>query len=210
MRNRNMTSYIVTLCSQNLDFPRKLILGSQSPGRKRVLEKMGYVFEVIRADIDEKAIRFDDPVRLTLALVNAKADALVAKIKEPAILIALDQVVICNNKILEKPADEKEAREYFAMYAIYPAETVTSVVVVNIANGKRVEGTDIAKIWIDKVPEDVVCRYIAEGNSFLCSGGFDHEHPLLLPYIKKIEGEPESVTGLPVALTESLIKLVLE
>jgi len=31
-----------------------------------------------------------------------------------------------------------------------------------------------------------------------------------LPYIKKIEGEPESVTGLPVALTESLIKLVLE
>lgn len=171
---------------------------------------MGYDFEVMWADIDEKAIRFDDPVQLTLALANAKADALVAKIKEPAILIALDQVVICNDKILEKPADENEAREYFAMYSIYPAETVTSVVAVNTATGKRAEGTDIAKIWIDSVPEDVVCRYIAEGNSFSCSGGFDHEHPLLVSYIKKIEGEPESITGLPVALTKSLIESVLE
>lgn len=38
----------------------QIILGSQSRGRREVLEGMGYSFETMSADIDEKAIRFDD------------------------------------------------------------------------------------------------------------------------------------------------------
>lgn len=52
----------------------KIILGSQSRSRRKVLEKLGYEFEVMPADIDEKAIRFDDPTKLTLVLARAKAD----------------------------------------------------------------------------------------------------------------------------------------
>lgn len=184
----------------------KIILGSQSRGRKAVLEKMGYDFEVMPADIDEKAIRFEDPAVLTLALANAKADALLPKIKEPAILITSDQVVVCNGKILEKPNDEKEAQENLEMYALHPAETVASVVVVNTSSGKRAGGTDIAKIWFFPIPEKVINEYIATKDPFLHAGSFDHEHPLLAPYVKSIEGEPESITGLPKKLTEELIK----
>jgi len=54
----------------------KIILGSASARRKDILQQMGYEFEVMSANIDEKAIRFDDPKKLTLAIVNAKADAL--------------------------------------------------------------------------------------------------------------------------------------
>lgn len=95
------------------------------------------------------------------------------------------------------------------MYAKFPAETVTSVVVVNTANKARVEGTNIAKIWFRPVPEDVIDAYIATNDPFLHAGGFDHEHPILLPYVVRIDGEPESVTGLPRRLTEELIKQVV-
>ena len=125
-----------------------------------------------------------------------------------AILITSDQVVVCNGKILEKPNDEKEAREYIEMYAKYPAETVTSVVVINTISGKRVEGTDIAKIWMDPIPKNIIDEYISSKDPFFHAGGFDHEFPLIASYVNHIEGEPESVTGLPVKLTDELIKLV--
>lgn len=193
----------------------KIILGSESNGRKRVLKKMGYEFEVMPAHINEKLIParrqagvFDDPVQLTLALANAKADALILKIKEPAILITADQVVVCNGKILEKPLKAKEAEEFLKMYATYPAETVTSVVVVNIATGKRVEGTDKATIWFNPIPPHIIKHYIEGKDPFYHAGGFDHQHPLLVEYVKEIKGEAESITGLPWTLTENLIKEV--
>ncbi|MHB9019901.1 MAG: Maf family protein [Minisyncoccota bacterium] len=188
----------------------KIILGSQSAGRKKILEDMGYEFDVLPSYIDEKLIRCDDPVKLTLTLAGAKADALLPKIKNSGgvILITSDQVVLCNGKILEKPANEREAREYIAMYAKYPAETVTSVVVINTVSGKRVEGTDIAKIWMDPIPKKIVDEYIATKDPFLHAGGFDQNYPLVSSYVRRIEGEPESVTGLPKKLTDELIKLV--
>jgi len=188
----------------------RIILGSQSVGRKRILEKMGYEFEVLPSYIDEKQIRFDDPVKLTLALATAKAEALLPKIKndEGVILITSDQVVVCNGKILEKPADEKEAREYMDMYARYPAETVTSVVVINTLSGKRAEGTDIAKVWIDPMPQEIIDAYIATKDPFLHAGGFDQDYPIIASFVNRIEGESESVTGMPKKLTDELIKLV--
>ena len=191
----------------------KIILGSQSIWRKKILEKMGYEFEVMVAGIDEKQIRFDDPVKLTLALAVAKADAILQNLKNESknetILITSDQVVFCNGKILEKPENEEEARAFFDMYAKYPAETVTSVSVINTLSGKKVTGTDIAKIWLDPLPQDIIDKYIETNDPFLHAGGFDHEYPIVASYVNRIEGEPESISGLPVKLTDELIKLVI-
>ena len=186
----------------------KIILGSQSAGRKRVLEKMGYEFEVMPADINEKTIRFEDPVELTSALANAKADALLLNIPKDTILITSDQVVVCDGKVREKPENESEAREFLETYELLPAETVTAVVVLNTATGKRVEGIDIAKIWFRQFSEDFIFKYIASGDPFLHSGGFDHEHPIMRQCVERIEGDPDSITGLPRKLTERLINEV--
>src|SRR3989344_1693992 len=142
----------------------KIILGSQSAGRKRVLEKMGYEFEVMPADINEKTIRFEDPVELTSALANAKADALLLNIPKDTILITSDQVVVCDGKVREKPENESEAREFLEVYEFLPAETVTSVVALNSTTGKRAGGTDIAKIWFRRFSEDFISKSIARGD----------------------------------------------
>src|SRR3989344_5547078 len=96
----------------------KIILGSQSKGRRKMLEEMGYEFEVRSANIDEKAIRIDDPKELTLALARAKAEALRAQFLEDAILITSDQVVVWNGEIREKPQDKKKAEDFLEGYNI--------------------------------------------------------------------------------------------
>ncbi|MEO5927515.1 MAG: Maf family protein [Patescibacteria group bacterium] len=181
-----------------------IILGSQSKGRAKVLTELGISFTQMSADIDEKSIRHEDATQLTLLLSRAKADALLLKIQERAILITSDSVVVCDGKILEKPVDATEVREFLAMYAKHPAQTVTSVVAANTETGKRAEGTDIATIFFKEVPAERVEEIIAEGICFTQAGGFGVQNPLFQPFVT-IEGEIESVMAMPKALTLRLL-----
>lgn len=185
----------------------KIILGSASRNRYNILKKMGYEFEVMAADIDEKAVRDPDPEKLTRKLAHAKADAILPKITGPALLITSDQVVWCKGEILEKPANADEARRFLTEYAFCPAFTYTAVAVANTATGIRAEGMDIASAVVGMVPPDVIEELIADGRVFGWSGGFSVEDPLLKPYIISIRGEIESIEGLPVVLTRKLLAI---
>lgn len=183
-----------------------IILGSQSRGRGQVLEQLGIPFERMTADIDEKAIRHDDPVELTRRLANAKADALLLRAPKDALLITSDQVVMCHGKLREKPVDADEEKEFLSEYASNPAEVVNAVVVHNTTTGKRFEGTDISTVFFNPIPDDAVQRIVEDGKCFTQAGGFGIQDPLFKEYIAKFEGEMESVMGLPKTLTLRLLK----
>ena len=171
-----------------------------------MMEEMGYEFKVMPADIDEKAIRHKNPRELVLALANAKADALLTRIKEPALLITADQVVAWKDEIREKPHDEAQAREYLKTYHEAPAECVNGIVVTNTASGKRVTAVDISKIFFRQIPEEVIEDFVKREYIYRRAGGFAIQDPLLEPYIETIEGTIDSVIGLPKVLTKQMIK----
>ena len=186
----------------------KIILGSQSAGRKKMLEEMGYEFEVMSADIDEKTIRNNDPKELVLDLAKAKAEALKSKIHEPAILITSDQVVVCNGEILEKPANAEEARRYLEGYENFPAETITAVVVTNLSNGKQVSEVDIATTYFDPFNNEEIDELVNYDKVYTWAGGYDVDDEKFVSHIKKIDGTRDSTMGLPKDLTKILINKV--
>ncbi len=182
-----------------------IILGSQSASRKKILEEHGVVFETMSSDIDEKAIRDPAPEKLVLKLAHAKADALLHRIFEPSLLITSDQVVVCNGEILEKPESEDEERRYLALYSEYPSETVTSVVVTNTQSGERKEGVDIAQVWYRPFPQEFIDMIVKEPWVYVRAGGYGVEHPLFEEFVERIEGDKESIVGLPWNLTKKLL-----
>lgn len=186
----------------------KIVLGSQSKGRKQILTEMGYEFSVLSAGIDEKAIRFEDPQQLTLALANAKADVLLERISEPCLLITSDQVVSWHDRILEKPESAQEAREFLEGYAKYPPKTVTAVVVVNTQTKQRAQGVDMATVWLKPIPKVLIDQFISEGNVFSWAGGFGIQDAIKYNLVDKLEGTVDSVMGLPKDLTTQLLKQV--
>ncbi len=175
-----------------------------------MLQKMGYEFEVVTADIDEKTIRCDDFYELPVKLACAKADAIMKKISAPAILITADQVVLCNGELREKPADEKEERYYLQTYGGHPAEIINAVVATNTKTGKRAPGVDVAKIYFKQIPEEIIDKLVRDKDIMNAAGGFLAEHELLRPYIEKYEGKEGNELGLPKELTEKLIKQVMD
>lgn len=183
----------------------KIILGSKSIGRKHILQKAGYEFEIMVSNIDEKTIRTKNFKELPLLLARAKAKKLLEQINDPAILITCDQVVICNNKLREKPESEKQTREYLKSYEHYPAQTNTAIVVTNTKSGKQAEGSDFAKVFFKKIPDQIINQLVKEKSIMNAAGGFIIDDPLLKPFIDHIEGSIDSVIGLPLKLTEELI-----
>lgn len=174
-----------------------------------MLEEMGIEFEVMPADIDEKAIRHDDPKELVLGIANAKADFLLPKITEPAILITGDAIVLCAKKVLEKPKTKQEVRDFLQGYKNYPAQTITAVVVTNTSTGKRAEVIDTSKVYFNNFSETEIDAIINDGQVFDLSGGFTIEGSLWEKHVDKIEGTRDSVIGLPKDITERLIDEVM-
>ncbi|KAF3362897.1 hypothetical protein PHSC3_000431 [Chlamydiales bacterium STE3] len=92
----------------------RLILASQSSTRKRALEILGLTYECIPANIDEKAIRHPDPLKMAVILSEAKALAVARK--EEGIIIGADAFLIFDGKVLEKPGSMAEA--YALLYSL--------------------------------------------------------------------------------------------
>ena len=175
-----------------------IILGSASRWRQSLLLAAGVKFEVMCPNIDEKAIRHADPDTLVLAIAEAKNQALKPKLNTPSLLITCDQVVVCHGEIYEKPEDIEQARHYLQTYNQYPAETVTGIVIENTATGQQIRFTDKATVYFNPIPEQIIEEIIQEGDIFACAGGFQIEGDLSSQYIKRVEGDINSVKGLPV------------
>ncbi|XP_015575319.1 7-methyl-GTP pyrophosphatase isoform X3 [Ricinus communis] len=195
----------------------KIILGSSSVARRKILAEMGYEFTVTSADIDEKCIRKEKPEELVMALAEAKAEAILQRlpvhdyIKDavPALLITCDQVVVYEGAIREKPSSEEEARQFMKDYSGGHAATVSSVLVTNLKTGFRKVEFDRVEIFFHEIPDEVIEKLIEEGLVLRVAGGLIIEHPLILPYVKEVVGTTDSVMGLPKSLTEKLMKEAL-
>ena len=187
----------------------KIILGSSSAGRKLIMnelsKELGFTFEIMSPDIDEKSIRHNKPSDLVMAIANAKADALVLKINEPSILICSDQVVLYDNQIREKPIDENEAREFLQSYTNIHPETIGAIVVVNTENGKRACAIQVSKIHFKHLPEEIISGHIKSGLALSGAGGFSIHDPILEDYIDYVEGGFDSATGLSKELVKKLV-----
>ena len=194
-----------------------VVLGSGSTTRAAILRELGVKFEVHKPDIDEKAIRYEDPSKLVLALGKAKAAALMEDerfadlrqqwISRGSLILTGDQVVVCGGHILEKPESEHEARRFIAGYAQHAPSTVGSCVVTDPATGMQWAAVDTATVHFEPIAEATVDKLLAEGEVFHCAGGLMVEHALVAPHVSRMDGSIDSVMGL---CKETAVRLLRE
>ncbi|KAE8100243.1 hypothetical protein FH972_018160 [Carpinus fangiana] len=198
--------------------PFKIILGSSSVARRTILAEMGHEFTIVTADIDEKGIRKEKPEDLVMALAEAKADAIMSKLRtinnqrrddKQTILIAADTVVVYEDVVREKPSSKEEAQQFLKDYSGGHAATVGSVLVTNLKTGFRKGEWDRVEIYFHEIPDEIIEKLIEEGSVLNVAGGLIIEHPLILPFVKQVVGTTDSVMGLPKDLTEKLIREAL-
>lgn len=206
----------------------RLILGSKSWSRRTLLSTIEGLpeFSIVVADIDEQAVTAGKGLsaRETVSEIGlAKARALLASGKlfllpsqdgMHGMLITGDSVVTHKGAILGKPKDKTEARRILTSYSssgsLYPATTVSSVVVVDLSRNVYWKAVDEAEVYFREMPKEVIDQLLETNDTLESAGALRIEHPLVEKYTECIIGERSSVMGFPTVVVERLLGMACE
>ncbi len=187
-----------------MDTPRQIILASQSPRRKDLLQKMGVTFSVVPSRFKETLDhnRPVDEVAVELALGKARE---VSKMHPKAIVIGADTIVFFDGKQLGKPKDEAEARKILFHLAGGSNVVCTGLAVVCLELGLETTSAVSSNVCFKQVNGQAIETYLASGDWHDKAGSYGIQSGAA-PLIEHIEGQYDAVLGLPTKTLADILK----
>ena len=194
---------------ESVKLNKKIILASASPRRRELLSLVTDDFEIITADIDERAaeIRMEEEgvpankVSERLAEIKAEAvfDSLTEEEKDNFIVIGADTSVILDDVIYGKPEDREDAVRMLSSMS-GRAHVVATGVALFTRSSKRVftEETRVEFNALDDYQKILISEYCDSRSPFDKAGAYGIQDKGAL-LIKGIDGDYSNVVGLPVA-----------
>ena len=181
----------------------KIILASQSPRRKELLERMGIQdFETISPNVDESAFHGLPPEELVRRLSAEKAAAVAGKVGKDAIVIAADTVVALEGAVLGKPADELDAFKMLSALSGVRHQVYTGVTVCR--GGEKQTAHEVTDVTFRELSEREIEDYISTGEPMDKAGAYGIQgYGALL--IQGISGDYYNVMGLPVCRLSGML-----
>ena len=186
----------------------QIILASQSPRRKELLELMGISkYEIIVSNIQEKmdeALPIKDRIQ---KLAYQKAEAVFNQTKGDRIVIGADTIFEKNDKIYGKPKDRQDAINMLQTFSNSKVNIITAIAVIVESNNKITKKIDydLSEVYIKKMTEDEIESYINTGEVYDKAGSFAIQGKFCV-YIEKINGNYTTILGLPTQKLYDILK----
>ncbi|MBX2889752.1 MAG: septum formation protein Maf [Saprospiraceae bacterium] len=187
-----------------LNFSRPLILASQSPRRKQLLQEAGFDFSVQAFDVDESFPPEMPPTEVAPWLAQRKAHAAAHLIKAREVVLAADSVVILDDIIFNKPSDYSEAFRMIRQLSGKQHTVVTGVCLLAKEREKVFAG--ITKVWFAELSDEEIDYYIRIWQPFDKAGSYGAQDWIGHCKITRIEGTFQNVMGLPVDLVYAALR----
>jgi septum formation protein len=173
----------------------EIILASQSPRRKQLMEAAELEFRIVIADVDETP-----PDGMAGDLVPeylAKKKAMVIGADNPdAIVVAADTIVLLDHEILGKPVDEADARSILAKLSGRKHEVVTGVCMLH--GKKEISFSTVTEVFFRPLTKDQIAHYVTHYKPFDKAGAYAIQEWIGMIGIEKINGDYYNVMGLPI------------
>lgn len=174
---------------------KSIILASESPRRKKLLEKTGLKFKVVKSNFKENVNLKLKPHKLVEKLSLEKAKAVYRNHKD-SIIIAADTIVLCNGKILGKPKDKEDAGSMLRFLNNKTHLVITGFTIID--EEKVVTRSEASKIHMRKISKLEIDSYIKTKEPFDKAGAYAIQGKAK-KFIKKIDGDLPNAIGLPVS-----------
>lgn len=184
----------------------RLILASQSPRRRYLLEQAGLTFAVIPSSFDEHSVQLANPADYVKTLAEAKADE-VARQYPDSWVIGADTIVTIDSAILGKPGNPREARQMLKRLSGQSHFVYTGYAIV--CKNKQTCINDAIKtdVQFKDLTGDEIDWYIQTGEPFDKAGAYAIQG-LGTFLVRRINGSYTNVVGLPVCeVIEVLLKM---
>lgn len=179
-----------------------LILASQSPRRRELLQRAGLEFSVVVRDTEEEHDATLPPQVLCARNAAAKAEAVAAEYPQ-AVVLGADTLVFIDGEPLGKPVDEADALRMLTRLQGRTHCVCTAVAVI-LPGGERRDFAEVSYVRFRSLSEADIRRYMQLVNVMDKAGAYAiQEHGELI--IEAIEGDYDNIVGLPVTRLLSVL-----
>ena len=192
-----------------------MILASQSPRRRQLLEELGYTLEVLPADIDEARRGSESPDELVRRLAEQKAAATLELARAKGVrdadglLVAADTIVWDDEgDVLGKPVNEADAERMLRALSGKTHRVSTGCCVIRLGEGLAelgsssfVETTEV-EFW--PLTDAQVATYVASGEPMDKAGAYGIQGRGAL-FVEHLDGDYFNVMGLPLCRLGQLL-----
>jgi septum formation protein len=190
---------------------KKIILASQSPRRRQLLEWAEVPFEVIVSDTDESFPPHMPVSEAAIYIAKNKAKAVATMINSSdahhnKVIIAADTIVVINNEILGKPNDRADAIAMLQKLSGKKHEVITGVVILYQQN--EIAFADSTIVEMHPLSTTELEFYVDNYKPYDKAGAYAIQEWIGVVGIKQVQGDFYNVMGLPVSrVVQALQKL---
>ena len=174
----------------------KLVLGSTSPFRKTLLERLHIDFICDSPDIDETPLPNEPVEEMVIRLAIAKAQAISQRHPE-SLIIGSDQSAVLNGEKLSKPGNFENAFKQLTRASGQKITFQTGLCLLNSATG-NIQSTCVPYTVVFKtLTPTMIKNYLHKEEPYNCAGSFKSE-ALGIALFERFEGnDPNALIGLP-------------
>ena len=182
-----------------------VLLASNSPRRKELLQGLGIEFEVrVLPDIDEtypSSMRADEVAEF---VAQKKAKSYIDKLNETDLLITADTIVILDNVILGKPVDAEEATEMLSALSGKTHKVISGVCLAS--TGKQLSFSVASEVKFVELTNEEIAYYITNYSPFDKAGSYGIQEWIGYIGVKHLSGSYYNIMGLPIQRLYSELK----
>lgn len=178
---------------------KKIILASQSPRRKQLLQWAEIPFEVVVSDADESYPGHLPADEVAIHIASAKANAVKDMLNAGSntVIIAADTIVVLGNEIIGKPANREDAISILTKLSGQTHRVITGVVMVS--GEKEIAFADITEVTFHPLDNDQLAHYVDNYGPYDKAGAYAIQEWIGVVGIQSVTGDFYNVMGLPVS-----------
>ncbi len=174
-----------------------IILASQSPRRKQLLEWAEVPFEVIVKETDESYPPQLPVNEIAVHIARNKAFAIQKDNLTLRPVLAADTIVVLGNKIIGKPKDRQDAINILASLSGQKHRVITGVVILH--SGVETAFADITEVQFHELTNEQIVFYVDKYKPYDKAGAYAIQEWIGVVGIKTVTGDFYNVMGLPVS-----------
>jgi septum formation protein len=183
----------------------KIILASQSPRRKQLLEWAEIPFEVIVRPTSEDYPPGLHPEEVAIHIAQQKANAVQEQFPDGQLILAADTIVVLGENIIGKPVHREEAISILFALSGETHKVITGVVVRK--GQKEISFADVTEVEFHQLTLAQIEFYVDKYKPYDKAGAYAIQEWIGVVGIKSINGDFYNVMGLPVS---RVVKALLE
>ncbi|MEJ7768707.1 MAG: Maf family protein [Chitinophagaceae bacterium] len=175
---------------------KQIILASQSPRRKQLLEWAEIPFEVIVKDTDEQYPAGLSIEEVPVYIARNKATAVKRPFHEKRIILAADTIVVLENQVIGKPRNISHAIEILTALSGCKHSVITGVVILSGDN--EIAFSDTTDVYFNALTPEQIAFYVNKFRPMDKAGAYAIQEWIGVVGIQSINGDFYNVMGLPV------------